>query len=93
MRQTIIHELSTHLPELWQNLQTSNTATTDRNQELLNIKDMNQHEILRAIAQRRIAEYATLSEAAHSLGIDTRTLQKHAHWQESNNALGEFDFF
>ena len=84
-QQTIIRELSTHLPELWRNLQVSNMPTTDENPELLNIKDMNQHEILRAVAQRRIGEYASMGKAARSLGIDTRTLQKHAQWKEQND--------
>lgn len=60
----------------------SECPTTDETPELLNIKGMNQHEILCAVAQHRIAEYATLTEAADSLGIDTRTLQKHAQWKE-----------
>ncbi len=85
-QQTIIHELSTHLPEFWRNFQTSHIATTDENPELLNIKDMDQHEILRAVAQRRIEAYASLNKAARSLGIDIRTLQKHAHWEEHNDA-------
>ena len=84
-QQTIIHELSTHLPEFWRNFQTSHIATTDENSELLNIKDMDQHEILRAVAQRRIDAYASLNKAARSLGIDIRTLQKHAHWEEHND--------
>ena len=82
---TIIRELSTHLPEFWRNFQTSNIATTDANGELLNIKDMDQHEILREVAQRRIEAYASLNKAARSLGIDIRTLQKHAHWEEHND--------
>ena len=93
VQQTIVHELSMHLPEFWHDFQASNIATTNEKSELLNIKDMNQHEILRAVAQRRIAEYASLSEAAHSLDIDTRTLQKHAHWKESVNSASEPDFF
>ena len=82
IRQTIIRELSKHLPELSGNFETSNMPTTDENRDLLNIKDMNQHEILRAIAQKRISECASLSDAAHSLDIDIRTLQKHARWQQ-----------
>lgn len=85
-QQTIMHKFLTHLPKLWRNFQTSDVTTTDENGELLNIKDMNQHEILRAVAQKRIAEYASLNEAAHSLGIDIRTLQKHAHWKKENKS-------
>ncbi len=84
-QQTIIRELSTHLPEQWRNLQVSNIPTTDENPELLNITNMNQDEILQAVAQRRIAECSSLTQAAHSLGIDIRTLQKHAHWTEQND--------
>ena len=73
IRQTIIRELAKHLPEF---------SCDDENSELLNIKDMNQHEILRAVAQKRIAECASLSDAAHSLDIDIRTLQKHASWRQ-----------
>lgn len=43
---------------------------------------MNQNQILRAVAQKRIQRYSTLQKAAASLGIDTRTLQKYAEWQE-----------
>ncbi len=86
VQQTIISELSTHLPEFCQNFHVSNIATTDENTEFLNIKDMNQHQILRAVAQKRIEEYSSVGEAAHSLGIDIRTLQKHAHWKECNDA-------
>jgi len=85
-QQTLIHELSKHLPEFWRNFQTDHIATTDENAELLNIKDMDQHEILRAVAQRRIDAYVSINKAARSLGIDTRTLQKHAHWEEQNDA-------
>ena len=51
--------------------------------DYLNIKAMNQHEILKAVAERRIQQYPTLNAAAASLGIVTRTLQAHANWQES----------
>ena len=88
-QQTIIGELSTYLPEFWRNFQTSNIATTDANGELLNIKDMNQHEILREVAQRRIEAYASLNKAARSLGIDIRTLQKHAHYEDHDDASEE----
>ena len=85
-REAIIHEFLTHLPEFSQNLQDTHTITSDANGELLNIKNMNQHEILREVAQRRIEAYASLNKAARSLGIDIRTLQKHAHWEEHNDA-------
>ena len=85
-REAIIHEFLTHLPEFSQNLEDTDMITSDTNGELLNIKNMNQHEILREVAQRRIEAYASLNKAARSLGIDIRTLQKHAHWEEHNDA-------
>lgn len=85
-REAIIHEFLTHLPEFSQNLEDTHTITSDANGELLNIKNMNQHEILREVAQRRIEAYASLNKAARSLGIDIRTLQKHAHWEEHSDA-------
>ncbi len=85
-QQTIIQELSKHLPEFWHNFQTSKIATTGENDELLNIKDMDQYEILRAVAQKRIEAYASLNKAARSLGIDIRTLQKHARCKEHDDA-------
>ncbi len=85
-RQTMIHEFLTHLPEFSQNLEGADITTPDANAELLNIKDMDQHGILRAVAERRIAECASLSAAADSLGIDIRTLQKHAHYEEHDDA-------
>jgi len=86
VQHTIIHELSKHLAELWRNFQTSKVATTDENAELLNISGMNQHQILRAVAEKRIAECASLNEAAHSLDIDIRTLQRHADWTEQDES-------
>ena len=52
---------------------------------LLNIRDMNQNQILRAVAQRRIKEYSSVREAAKSLDIDIRTLQRYAQWKESDD--------
>lgn len=50
----------------------------------LNIEDMNQNQILRAIALKRIQQYATLREASESLNIDIRTLQRYTQWTESD---------
>ena len=86
VQHTIIHELSTHLAELWRNFQTAQIAPADENGELLNISGMNQHQILRAVAEKRIAECASLNEAAHSLDIDIRTLQRHADWTEQDES-------
>ena len=49
-------------------------------EEHLNIRNMKFREILSAVAQRRISQYPSLREAAKSLGIDVRTLQKYAQW-------------
>ena len=46
---------------------------------------MNQNQILRAVARRRVGQYTSLREAAESLGIDIRTLQKYAQWEELDN--------
>ena len=46
------------------------------------IENMNQHQILRAVARRRIQQYPTLREAAKSLDIDIRTLQRYARHGE-----------
>ena len=46
------------------------------------MENMYQHQILRAVAQKRIEQYPSLGEAAKSLNIDTRTLQRHAQWKE-----------
>ena len=92
-QQTVRHELLTHLPEISRDLPVSNSAKTEETGELLNITDMNQHEILRTVAQRRIEEYVSLGEAADSLGIDIRTLQKHAHWKAAADSESELDFF
>ena len=54
-------------------------------EEHLNITNMNFREILRAVAERRIQQYPSLREAAVSLGIDIRTLQKYAQWQNPDN--------
>ena len=70
---TIRHKLSKQTAGLEKNIE---------NGEFLNIENMNQNQILRAIAQKRIQQYASLREAAESLSIDTRTLQRHAQWKE-----------
>ncbi|RKU24682.1 hypothetical protein C6503_00200 [Candidatus Poribacteria bacterium] len=78
----IMHELSKQTARFWRNLPASNIPKTMEEREFLDINDMNQNQILHAVAQKRIQQYATLQKAAASLGIDTRTLQKYAEWQE-----------
>lgn len=63
----------THLPAA--TLPETEAATEN---EILNITGMDRNQILRAVAQKRINAYGTLGQAAASLGIDTRTLQKYA---------------
>ena len=55
---------------------------TDR--EYLNIENMNWNQILRAVAQKRIEKYRYLHEAAESLNIDIRTLQRYAQCKKSD---------
>ncbi len=65
-------------------LETRNTITHELSKtEFLNIKNMNQNQILRAVAQKRIEQYPSLREAAKSLNIDIRTLQRYAQERES----------
>ena len=78
---TIIHEFSKQTTESWRNLHIPKMVEEG---EPLNIRDMNQNQILRAVAQKRIKEYSSLREAAKSLDIDIRTLQKYAQWKESD---------
>ncbi len=84
-RHSIMHELSTRLPESWHSLPVSYIPKIGGRVESLNIGDMNQNQILRAVAQRRIQQYTSLREAAESLNIDIRTLQRYAHWEEPDN--------
>ena len=76
-RQTIMHELSKQPAGLWCNLQTSNIPKTTEQGEYLNIENMNLNQILRVVAQKRIQQYPTTREAAKSLDVDIRTLQKY----------------
>jgi DNA-binding NtrC family response regulator len=82
----IMHELSTQSPVPWHSLQTPSILRIGGNREFLNIEDMNQNQILRAVAQKRIQQYESLREAAESLDIDIRTLRRHAHWEQSENS-------
>lgn len=81
----IMHELSAQTPQPWYSARNSIDAETVEDTESLNIENMNQNQILRAVAQMRIEKFASLREAAESLGIDIRTLQRHAQWSETDN--------
>ena len=84
IQHTIMHQLSTLSPEQWRSSQSSYIPRNGGKVELLNIADMNQNQLLRVVAQERMQRYTTLREAAESLGIDTRTLQRYAQWEEDN---------
>ena len=75
-----MHEFSTQMPQPWYSMRNS----TDTDDEVLNISDMKQNEILRDVAQMRIQRYSSLREAADSLDIDIRTLQRHAQWNNGD---------
>ena len=82
---TMMHELSMQSSASWSGLQASNIPRMSEKGEFLNITDMNQHQILSAVARKRVEQYASLREAAESLDIDIRTLQRYAQWEESDS--------
>ena len=82
---TIVYEFSKQTTESWRNLQVPDIPTIVEEGESINIRNMNQNQILRAVAQRRIKQHPSLREAAKSLGIDIRTLQRYAQWKELND--------
>ena len=82
---TIMHELSTQSPAPWHSLQIPGIPRIDGKTEFLNIEDMNQNQILCAVAQRRIQQHSSLREAAESLDIDIRTLRRHAQSEQSDD--------
>ena len=82
---TIMHELSTRTPEPWRSVDVSYIPRITGKMESLNIGDLNQNQILRAVAQKRIQQYTSLREAAESLNIDIRTLQRYAHWKDPDS--------
>lgn len=82
---TMMHELSTQPSASWNSWQISDLSKISGKGEFLNIRDMNQHQILSAVAQKRVKQYASLREAAESLDIDIRTLQRYAQWEKSDN--------
>ena len=84
MRHAITHEVSMWAPEPWRNLHVAYIPKTSEEGEPLNIENMNLNQILRAVSQRRIEQHTSLREAAESLDIDLRTLQKYAQLKESD---------
>ena len=53
--------------------------------DILNIKGLNQNQILQAVAKKRLEQYPTQREAAASLGIDVRTLKRYAGYNETGD--------
>ena len=53
--------------------------------DTLNIKGLNQMQILQAVAEKRLEQYPNQREAAESLGIDIRTLKKYAAYNETDD--------
>ena len=81
---TMLYELSAWVPRPSDGLDVSYIQRIGRKVDALNIRNMNQHQILRAVAQKRIEQYTSLREAAESLDIDIRTLQRYARWEDSD---------
>ncbi len=82
---TMMHELSMQSSSSWSSLQVSNISRISEKGEFLNIRDLNQHQILSVVARKRVEQYASLREAAESLDIDIRTLQRYARLEESDS--------
>ena len=53
--------------------------------DILNIKGLNQNQILQAVAKKRLEQYPTQREAAASLGIDVRTLKRYIAYNETDD--------
>ena len=53
--------------------------------DTLNIKGLNQNQILQIVAEKRLEQYPTQREAAESLGIDIRTLKRYAAYNETDD--------
>ena len=82
---TMMHELSMQSSSSWNSLQVSSISRMSKKGEFLNIRDLNQHQILSVVARKRVEQYASLREAAESLDIDIRTLQRYARLEESDS--------
>ena len=74
-RKTVIRETVFHLAEL-----------LGGHQGTIHIEGKDRHEILAEVAQQRIKEYGSLTQAAASLGIDRRTLKTYT--EENGKARG-----
>lgn len=80
----IMHEFATQLPQPWFSIRNGFATSPLMDTEPMEISNMNQSQILRAVAQLRMQKYSSLRAAAESLDIDIRTLQRHAQWTESD---------
>ena len=60
---TMLYELSAWVPRPSDGLDVSYIQRIGRKVDALNIRNMNQHQILRAVAQKRIEQYTSLREA------------------------------
>ena len=85
IQHTMMHEISMQSSTSWRGLQISQMFGMSGKAEFLNIRDMNQNQILSAVARKRVEQYASLREAAESLDIDIRTLQRYARLEESDS--------
>ena len=74
-RNRVIRETAFHLAEL-----------LGGHQGAIHIEGKDRHEILAEVAQQRIKEYGSLTQAAASLGIDRRTLKTYT--EENGKARG-----
>ena len=74
-RETVIRETVFHLAEL-----------LGGHQGTIHIGSKDRHQILAEVAQRRVKEYGSLTQAAASLGIDRRTLK--VYTEENGKARG-----
>ena len=80
----IMHKLSKQATGSWHNYRALNILKMIEEEKSVSIENMDLNQILRAVAQKRIQQYKTPREAAESLSIDIRTLQKYAQWKETD---------
>jgi len=85
MQHIITHEFSTQLPQPWYSDRNSIGNQSDVHSESIDIQNMNQNQILSEVANLRIDNHTSLREAAKSLEIDIRTLQRYAQWKRNSN--------
>ena len=87
--QALVSQFETYLSYIQSSEAGCRAAEAEVNAEvldILNIKGLNQNQILQAVAEKRLEQYPTQREAAESLGIDVRTLKKYAAYNEADDA-------